>query len=203
MRRFVIVSHTGKASGDWPLDDLCGAAGRVDVLCRALNSAFFVSHGIREDVEAVLVFVDPARPTAVRFDGAHLNRLNPDERSLASRVQQALRARGEDPWWERPQDGLHVAPFTLQEVIDDLRGRAPDAVPVLLDPKGEPLEAAVLPAEPVFFLSDHRPFNDAEHRLFEGLGARRVSLGDAWYHGNHVISCVHWCMDRLATPAAR
>ncbi|MHB8634091.1 MAG: tRNA (pseudouridine(54)-N(1))-methyltransferase TrmY, partial [Thermoplasmatota archaeon] len=57
VRRFVCVSHTGDASGQWHLNDLAAGAGRVDVLCRNVQAAFFLSHGLREDVEVYLVFV--------------------------------------------------------------------------------------------------------------------------------------------------
>ncbi len=192
MRHFVIVSHTGAADGSWSLDDLCGAAGRVDVLCRALNSAFFLSHGIRDDVVVDLVFTDPQRPTTVRFTGA-ANRLNPDERSLASRIQKALRARGEDPWFDPSETGIDVAPFGLDGLALD------PARLVLLDPEGEPLESADLPEDPVFLLSDHQPFTKEEYAAL--AAATRVSLGPHWYHGNHVVSCVHWVLDRrLQTP---
>lgn len=193
MRRFLFLSHTVPPTGEWGLDDLAGGAGRVDVLCRNLQSAFCISHGLRSDVEATVVFVaDPDRPAAVRIEGGKIQRFNPDERSTAARLQQALAAWHEDPWWEEVQAGLFVAPFTLREILEE---SPDDAVPVLLDPHGTPLEEAELPAEPVFLLSDHVPFTGAEYALLDGLGADRVSLGDAWYHGNHVVSVVQWVMD--------
>lgn len=193
-RRFLFVSHFVPPEGDWGLDDLPGSAGRVDVLCRNLQSAFAISHGLRDDVEAVLVFAaDPERPTAVRFEGDRIQHLNPDERSTAARIQQALQARPEDPWWEEVQPGLHVAPFTFEDVLDDLG----DAVtPILLDPDGPPIEDATFPDEPLFLLSDHVPFSEDEYALLGDRGVQRVSLGDAWYHGNHAVAVVQWWLDR-------
>lgn len=194
MRRFLFLSHTAPPDGAWGLDDLPGQAGRVDVLCRNVQAAFHVSHGLRDDVEVFLVFAaDPARPTAIRLVGAHIQHLNPDERSTAARIQQALRARPEDPWWEEVQPGLHVAPFSLGQVLDDLES---GGIPVLLDPDGAPVEDAELPGEALFLLSDHVPFTAEEYRLLDDRGTRRVSLGDAWYHGNHAVAVVQWVLDR-------
>ncbi len=168
----------------------------MDVLCRNLQSAFAISHGLRDDVEAILVFAaEPDRPTAVRFEGARIQHLNPDERSTAARIQQALRARPDDPWWEEVQPGLHGAHFTLEEVLDDLDGTGP---PVLLDPEGTPIEAMGFPDAPLFLLSDHVPFTDDEYALLHRRGVQRVSLGDAWYHGNHAVAVVQWVLDRRA-----
>lgn len=186
MRHFIFVSHTVPVAADWNLNDLCGGAGRVDVLCRALQSTLFLSHDLRGDTTVTFVFLN-GPPTAVRFD-ATVNRLNPDERSTAARIQQALRGRPEDPWWEEIQQGVHVAPFTLQEVLEELQGTQ-----VVLDKEGTHLEDTTLPNDPIFILGDHQPLTEAE--LAPAAGATRISLGPVWYHGNHVASVLQYKLD--------
>ena len=95
-RTFLTVSHTVPTDGAWGLDDLAGGAGRVDVLCRNVQAALCWSHDLRPDTDVVLVFADPERPTAVRIQGGQVRLLNPDERSTASRIRNALRHRPED-----------------------------------------------------------------------------------------------------------
>ncbi|MGB0652799.1 MAG: tRNA (pseudouridine(54)-N(1))-methyltransferase TrmY [Thermoplasmatota archaeon] len=191
-RRFLVVSHTTPPDGDWSLEDLAGGAGRVDVLCRAVTSALCTSHGLRDDTEVLLVFAsDPQRATAVRFDGAQIRHLNPDERSTAARIQQALRARPEDPWWDEVQAGLHVAPFALAEVLGELEGPL-----FLLDAAGDDALKTALPAAGTFVLSDHRPFTEEETALLAEGAAGRFSLGEAWYHGHHCIAVVQTLLDR-------
>lgn len=189
-RRFLFVSHTVPPTGDWGLDDLAGGAGRVDVLCRAIQSTLFLSHDLRADTECILAFVaDPNAPTAIRMEGGKVNRLNPDERSTAARIRNALRARHDDPWWEEAETGIHVAPFTLAELADEL-----DGTPVVLHKDGTDLESADLPADPLFILGDHQPLSDDELAPF--AGGERISLGPVWYHGNHVASVVQYTLDR-------
>lgn len=190
MRRFLFVSHTVPPTGDWGLDDLAGGAGRVDVLCRAIQSTLFLSHDLRPDTECILAFVaDPASPTAIKFQGASINRLNPDERSTAARIRNALRARHDDPWWEEVEFGVHVAPFTLTELAADLDGTA-----VVLHKDGADIDAAQFPDAPLFVLGDHQPLSDEELAVF--ADAQQVSLGPVWYHGNHVASIVQFTLDR-------
>lgn len=200
MRRFVTVSHTADASGKWHLNDLSAGAGRVDLLCRNIQSAFFLSHGLREDVEFYAVFAASAvRQKTVRIEGRRIQMMHPDERSTAARLQQALSDSWSVPDWKEVQNGLSVARFGLEELVSDLKGKG---TPVLLDPQGTAIESWTPPAEPIFLLSDHVPFTKAEYRFLDAQGAQRVSLGPHWYHGNHAIAVVQWWLDRHAKPVS-
>ncbi len=183
MRRFLIVSHTVPADGQWGLDDLAGGAGRVDVLCRAINCALFTSHGIR-DAEIYLHF--QTGPAAIRIEGSKVNQLNPDERSTAARIRHALRAMHEDPWWEEVESGISVAPYGLEELLQEV---GPFAV---LDAAGVAAESGIPDATLV--LSDHQPFTEAEQALL--TDAARISLGATWVHGHQAITIVHYLLDR-------
>jgi tRNA (pseudouridine54-N1)-methyltransferase len=196
-RRFVFVSHTVKPDGNWPLDDLCGRAGRVDVLCRNIQAAMFLSHGLREDTDVYLVLVaDPVNEVTIHIEGAKVQHLNPDERSTAARIRHALRGRHQDMWWEEMDPGLRIAPFGLHRIVQEL-----DGTPVILHTGGVPLSEATLPEDPIFILGDHQPLTDAELGLF--TGAASVSLGPVWYHGNHVTSILQYTMDQKQGVQAR
>jgi tRNA (pseudouridine54-N1)-methyltransferase len=47
MRDIVIIGHKEKTNGDFSLNDLPGSAGRMDILCRCVSSALFISFGMR------------------------------------------------------------------------------------------------------------------------------------------------------------
>ena len=87
MRRFLILGHCAPIEPDFHLNDLPGGAGRLDVLCRAVGASLLVSHGIRTDVETILLLRNQVR---IRIDGRHVKRLNPDERSTAALIRKAL-----------------------------------------------------------------------------------------------------------------
>ncbi|MFB6232903.1 MAG: tRNA (pseudouridine(54)-N(1))-methyltransferase TrmY, partial [Haloarculaceae archaeon] len=57
MRQFIVLGHEAPTTADWSLEDLSGA-GRLDVLCRCVGAAVFLSHGIRENVRVHLVLDD-------------------------------------------------------------------------------------------------------------------------------------------------
>jgi len=87
MRRFIVLGHTAPTEPDFDLDDLAGGAGRLDVLARCVNSAFFLSHAIRESVRVYLVLADEV---TIKLEGVELRYMNPDERNIAGLLKQAL-----------------------------------------------------------------------------------------------------------------
>jgi tRNA (pseudouridine54-N1)-methyltransferase len=189
MRQFVVIGHDAPTTPDFSLDDLAGGAGRLDVLCRCVNSAFFLSHALREDVRAHLVL---GGEYAVTFEGATLKRLNPDERSTAALVRTALEHReeaiGAMPAESSP--GVSIRRFGLADLLSDLDGTV-----VQLHENGDPLSAWEPVEDPVFVLSDHRDFREAERSLLEDHGARRVRLGPEALHADHAITVAHHYLD--------
>jgi len=41
MLEFITVGHKAATSGEFPLNDMPGSAGRIDVLARCIHSVFF------------------------------------------------------------------------------------------------------------------------------------------------------------------
>jgi tRNA (pseudouridine54-N1)-methyltransferase len=91
MIRIAVVGHRAQSSGDFSLNDLPGGAGRMDLLCRAVSSSLFLSHGMRRDVEVTLILLGPPEPpVTVMVSGEKVRYLNPDERSAGSLLKKAL-----------------------------------------------------------------------------------------------------------------
>ena len=191
MRQFLVIGHDAPTDADFSLDDIAGGAGRLDVLCRCVNSAFFLSHDIREDVRVHLVLGDEY---TVRFEGSDLRRLNPDERSTAALIRGALEQReeaiGHQPVETSPGVSLYRMGFeaTLEQA-------ARDATVVQLHEDGEPLVDAASPADPLFVLSDHHDFAPAEATRLADAADRRVRVGPERLHADHTITVAHNYLD--------
>ena len=187
MRRFLIIGHKAAVSPEFSLNDLPGAAGRIDVLCRSVGAAFFLSHGIRRDVEVTLLLQDKIR---VRLLGERLKHLNPDERSTAALIKHALEKLGEDEVESTP--GIYISPGDLSATLDrvyQLGGH-----PVVLHENGNSFHAPSIPADPTFVLSDHMDFSDDEERLLADLP--HISLGERAMHASQCITIVNYLLDR-------
>lgn len=181
-----MMGHAVPLEGEFSLSDLPGGAGRLDVLCRAANDAFLVSHGIRKDVALHLVIRDQI---TISLWGLRLRHLNPDERSTGALFREALRAgHNLPPGEEKPSTpGVTVRRLGLAGLLDDLRAAA--IVPVVLDEGGDPLRGAPVPEEPAFILSDHQNFTTAENALLAGLP--RIAVGPRVLQGHQCITLVH------------
>ncbi|MEZ3115349.1 tRNA (pseudouridine(54)-N(1))-methyltransferase TrmY [Halobaculum sp. MBLA0147] len=189
MRQFVLCAHEVPADGDLSLDDLPGSGGRLDLLCRCVGAGLFTSHGIRSDARVHLV-VDDA--VTVRFDGADARNLNPDERSTAARVRDALEQR-ESAIGHQPADvspGVEVYRMGLAETLDGLDGTV-----VQLHEDGEPAVDVSPPTDPVFVLSDHRDFTAAESTAIRDRAAHRLRLGPRAIHADHSVAVAHNWLD--------
>ena len=190
-RAFVIVGHTQPTTPDFTLNDLPGSAGRLDVLARCVTVAFCLSHGLRKDVEVFLVLRDEV---VIRFVGARLKRLNPDERSTGALIKHALQALQEGRAQSTP--GVAVARRGLREVLQELRARGFSLY--VLDEGGEDIREADLSPPSAFVLSDHRNFAPEEETLLQEYP--KLSLGPAVLHADHCIPIVHNELDRRFSP---
>lgn len=189
MRRFVVIGHEAPTTADFPLDDLPGSAGRLDVLCRCVMAGLLRSHGIRSDTEVVTIHQDEL---AVRFSGETVRHLHPDERSTAARFRSAIadarEAVGATEVESAP--GIFVSHGDLASILAD----TPDPV-IQLDPAGDPLTSLDPIDQGTFVLSDHRPFGPADRQLLAETIDDRVSLGPVALHADQAISIAHNYLD--------
>ncbi len=191
MRQFLIVGHDAPTTPEFSLDDLAGGAGRLDVLCRCVGAAFFLSHGLRESVRVHLVLGDQY---TVTFEGSDLHRLNPDERSTAALIRGALDEReeaiGHMPAESSP--GVSIRRLGFEPTLDRL---TPDATVVQLHEDGDPAVDHEPPTDPLFVLSDHRDFREPEAALLTDAADARVRLGPELLHADHAITVAHNWLD--------
>lgn len=189
MRQIVVCGHDAPTSPEFPLDDLPSAAGRLDVLCRCVTSALFLSHGIRTNTRVHLVLRDEL---TVSFDGSTVRRLNPDERSTAAMVRTALDAKdgaiGHQP--ATPAPGVELYRMGLAATLDRVGGTL-----VELHEDGDPIADREPVADPTFALSDHRDFTEREADLLADRADARVRLGPDRLHADHAVTVAHNWLD--------
>jgi len=190
MRQFVVLGHDAPTTPDFPLDDLPGAAGRLDVLCRCVSSALFLSHGIRDDVEVLLVLGDEV---TVRIDSRELQYMSPDERNVAGLLKQALEAKDQAIGHREAEStpGIRVSKRGFEAVLDE----AVTGTVVELHEDGAPLADVEPPEDPTFVLSDHRDFTDEEADLLAEASDRRVRVGPEVLHADHAVTVAHNYLD--------
>ncbi|HON81900.1 MAG TPA: tRNA (pseudouridine(54)-N(1))-methyltransferase TrmY [Methanoregulaceae archaeon] len=178
MKRICVIGHHAPSSSDFSVNDLAGGAGRLDILCRCLGSAFFLSHGIRRDIEVFLVLLGPPRPpVTIRFSGAEIRSFNPDERSTGSLIKKALSIPRGDTFRESGP-GVAVRKGGLAKLLTE----HPFAV---LNENGADIrQTAMLPGNVI--LSDHLNLTAEEEEMVSGCPA--YSVGPLSLHANAAIT---------------
>ena len=190
MRRFLIVGHRASTDPVFSLDDLAGAAGRMDILLNAANAALHLAHDLRRDVEVGLLLLGPPHPPElVRFEGFRLRNYQPDIRSNAALVRRAL----VDPSRiERESSpGVFGSQANFEEALDRFG-------PVFVYAKegGKDIREASLPADATFVFSDNQDLMVAEERVQTERGALVVGLGPMALHTDHAIAILQNELDR-------
>jgi len=192
LRRFVVLGHRAITSADFKLDDLCGSTGRLDILLRCVNSAFFLSHAIRKDVEISLMLLgEPDPPKTVRIDGSEVKYLNPDERSTAALIRNALLQRGEGE--RRCSPGIYVSERDYGQVLSNI---SKESQMFYLKEDGEDIRDARFGPDCTFVLGDDQDLTPAEEEILMDYSPRKISLGPISYHADHCITLVNNELDR-------
>lgn len=194
MRYFVITGHKALADASFKLDDLAGGAGRMDILVRCVNSAFVMSHNLRKDAEIYLVLEggDEA-PKTVRINGASVKYLNPDERSTAALIRNALLKKIPEGKEISSSPGVFISKMGFDEVIDKL---APLGNFVYLKEDGTDCREFEFPENPIFVLGDnHDPTPEEEAKLF-AQNPSKINVGPYSLHADHCMILVQNELDR-------
>ena len=199
MRRFIVVGQQARTVRDFPLDDICGAAGRWDLLARCVQASLFISHDLRRDSELVLVLLGPPdAPKAIRVSGDQVRNLNADERSTAALLSRSLDEHlplgGR---WVKALPGIHVARRDLEAVLAEYG----DGPIVLMDEEGS-VDGLDLPTHlrdrdsATFVLGDSRGLTEEQLVLIREKNPIEVRLGPLSLHVDHCIAIVHNILDR-------
>ncbi|HJJ41977.1 MAG TPA: tRNA (pseudouridine(54)-N(1))-methyltransferase TrmY [Methanocorpusculum sp.] len=185
MPEFAVIGHKAVTTPDYSLNDMPGAAGRMDILCRCINSSFFLSHDLRRDVKCSLILKGGEIEKTIEFSGDTIRSLNPDERSAGALIKKALSKTSGDEFI-KAADGIRIRNAGLEKLLSE----KPFAV---LDENGTDIRTAeTLPEN--FLLSDHMNFTDDEYQLIKNLP--KYSVGPKVLHADHTITVLLNELDR-------
>ena len=183
-RNFVIIGHRAHTAADWKLDDLCGGAGRLDVLVRCVTASLWKSHGIRKESDVWLILNGPPNaPITVHFSGKNIRYLNPDERSTAALIRNGLIKYKNESNLMETSPGITMERIGLEEVLKKLPN------PILLSEDGKDK----ITNEETFILGDDKDPTEEEMKILEKLP--KISLGNESLLSSACIILIHHRLD--------
>jgi tRNA (pseudouridine54-N1)-methyltransferase len=207
MRRFIVIGHRAKTTGDFTLNDLPGSGGRLDILARCVNSAFFLSHDLRRNVELYLVLCGGEAVRTIRLVGDELRYLNPDERSTGALLRNALlkfnttqaispaTSDGEQLNEIRSTPGIYISDRGFQDVLVSC---AEISKIIYLSEEGEDIRGFELSKQDqdyTFVLGDDKGLAEHEEEILQKYDPMRVSLSPLILHADHCIILAHRELD--------
>jgi tRNA (pseudouridine54-N1)-methyltransferase len=204
VRRILLLAHRVPVSGAFTLNDLAGGAGRMDEVARSVSTAFTLSNDLRRDTEMTVLFVaePPPRARRIRLVGPRLRFLNPDERSTAALLKNALVRSIPAERETEASPGLFVGPVDPEAEVREFAG-LPGAF--WLTESGSPLrESPLLDGGFAAVLSDPYDPSEAEAALLVSLGLPKLALGPRSIRSSQCLDVLHNEADqREAAAAAR
>ena len=183
-RNFVVIGHRAHTVADWKLDDLCGGAGRLDVLVRCVTASLWKSHGIRSDTDVWLILNGPPNaPITVHFSGEKIRYLNPDERSTAALIRNGLVK------YKNQNKALETSPgVTLEKIgLEEILMRLPN--PVLLNENGKD----EIKNSGTYILGDDKDPTETEMLILNKLP--KINLGKESLLSSACITLIHHRLD--------
>ncbi|MDR0767425.1 MAG: tRNA (pseudouridine(54)-N(1))-methyltransferase TrmY [Methanosarcinales archaeon] len=206
MKDFVIIGNKAVNGGKISLNDLPGSAGRMDVMCRCITSALFISFGMRRDVNIWLILKgEPGPEKIVRFNGETMRSLNPDERSSGSLIQKALLVNASEIE-KQSTPGVFVRYGNLEKLLDEfekegrplfyLKEDGTDILEMIQTP-----ESAALLENGVYILGDNQGVFEADEKTIENTGASKISIGPISILSSQCITLILNALDRAADAA--
>ena len=196
MREFILRASKAVTSPEFNLNDLPGSGGRMDLVCRCISSALWVSNDLRRDTRIFITFEGPTNPPkTIVFDGYSLKGVNPDERNIASHIKKALRI-GLNLQLNQEIEvspGIKIAKRSFESIIKE---KSKKMQLLYLHPEGKDIKDIKIERDVAFILGDHVGIPKKTERLIERVKAERVSLGKRVYLASHAIVIANYELDR-------
>jgi len=171
MREFILRASKTVTTPRFNLNDLPGSAGRMDLVCRCISNALWISNDLRRDTVIHVVLEGPDRPPKlVSFNGKELRNVSPDERNIASHIRIALRKGYNLKLGEKAfvWPGIEIAKRSFESLVKEKSGTSQL---IYLHPKGKDIREVEFDENVCIVLGDYIGMPRACERLLERLKA--------------------------------
>jgi tRNA (pseudouridine54-N1)-methyltransferase len=184
MRELIYYSAKARTSGNFDTDNLM-KAGRMDIVCNVIISAFFISNKMRDDVRLHLIFTGPPNPP-MHLEFVSNTEMPISKKDVAGLIKRML-------YKVKPGKKTEVFPGCFiekkgfNELAKDLEKEGKTIY--MMDKKGEDirkLESEKL-KDAVFLIGDQEGLPGKEFKRVES----RLSVGKPTYFASQTMTIIH------------
>ncbi len=192
MKEFILKASLA-TTADFSLNDLPGA-GRMDVVCRSINSAFWISDGLRKNTKMYIVLEGKPNPSlTIELDSSKIKRFSPDERNIASHIKIAINKFNEFGGTVESEPGVIIMKKNFKELISSKRE---NTQLIYLDPSGVDIRGFGFKENFCCILGDHIGIDEKTKNLLDKLSVEKISVGPNVYLSSTVIAVINNELDR-------
>lgn len=170
--------------------------GRIDIVCRCVINALFVSEATRNDtVFYAALEGPPLPPKLISFDSRFLSGLTIDEKDIAECLNKSLKLGRKLKLNESKEvsEGIKIEKKSLESLIKE---KSEKTQLIHLHPKGEDIRNFSFKGNICFILGDSRGLPKNTEKFLDRLGAEKVSIGPLTYLASQTILLCHNELDR-------
>ncbi len=189
MREFIYYSKSAVTSGSLIKDNLM-KAGRMDIVCNVIISAFFISNDIRKDVKLNLIFDGPPNPPRHLIFQYDKN-MSISKKDIAGLIKRML--------YKSPSEGIKevfpgcfIERKSFEKLVKELDELGKNVF--LLNEKGEDVRELKLKGNEVFVLGDQKGFPSGKKKFLKKID--KVSVGPKVLFASQVLTILHNEVDR-------
>jgi len=190
MKEFIYYSKSAVTAGNLIKDNLM-KAGRMDIVCNVIISAFFTSNEMRDDVKFHLIFDGP--PQAPRHLVLESNEEMPiSKKNVAGLIKRMLYKSPDSEGLLEVFPGALIEKKSFEHLVKELDSEGKDVL--LLDGKGKDIREFKLKGNEVFIIGDHEGFPSDKKKFLKKID--KVSVGPRTLFASQVITILHNEVDR-------
>ena len=189
-REFIYYSKSAVTAGNLIKDDL-KKAGRMDIVCNVIISAFFTSNAMREDIKFHMIF--DGGPNNPRHLVLESNEDMPiSKKNVAGLIKRMLYKSPDSEGLLEVFPGASIERKSFEKVVKELDADGKDVL--LLDGKGVDVREWKLKGNEVFIIGDHEGFPSDKKKFLKKID--KVSIGPKILFASQVITILHNEVDR-------
>ncbi len=190
MREFIYYSKNAVTSGNFIKEDL-KAAGRMDIVCNVIISAFFISNEMRDDVKLHLIF--EGQPNPPKHLILESNKDMPiSKKDVAGLIKKMLYKSSDKEELKQIFPGCFIEKKSFEKLISELDSEGKNVF--LLDEKGVDIRKSSIKGNEVYIIGDHEGFPKDKNKFLKKID--KISVSSKILFASQVFTIIHNEIDR-------